>query len=77
MLVKVGSRELRVADWFIATKWNGTEPFVSVLGYAHRQQVSESPIHDGIGNWKNHVVPIVSLRPIGTLLAIRPIAEVL
>lgn len=77
MLVKVGSRELRVADWFIATKWNGTEPCVSVLGYAHRQQVSESPIEDGIGNWKNHVVSICSLRPIGALLAIRPIAEVI
>jgi hypothetical protein len=77
MLVKLGSRELRFADWFIATKWNGVEQFVYVLGYAHRQQVSESPIEDGIGNWKNHVIPIASLRPIGTLLSIKPISEVL
>jgi hypothetical protein len=77
MLVKLGSRELRVSDWFIATKWNGVEQFVYVLGYAHRKQVSESPIEDGIGNWKNHVVRVDSLRPIGGLLAIRPISEVL
>jgi hypothetical protein len=77
MLVKLGSRELRVSDWFIATKWNGVEQFVYVLGYAHRKQVSESPIEDGIGNWKNHVVLVDSLRPIGGLLAIRPISEVL
>lgn len=77
MLVKVGSREMRVADWFIATKWNGTEPFVAVLGYAHRKHVSECAIEDGIGNWRNHVVPISSLRPVGTLLAIRPISEVI
>lgn len=77
MLVKLGSRELRFAEWFIATKWNGTEPFVSVLGYAHRQQVVSSSVEDGKGNWKNYVVPIETLKPIATLLAIRPIAEVI
>lgn len=77
MLVKLGSRELRVADWFIATKWDGSEPFVSVLGYAHKQQVLSAPIKDGKGNWKNHVISVNTLKPISTLLAIRPVAEVI
>lgn len=77
MLVKCGSRELRFAEWFIATNWNGSEPFVSVLGYAHRQQVLDSEVQPGKGNWNNYVVSVQSLNPIGSLLAIRPIAEVL
>jgi hypothetical protein len=75
MLVKLGSRELRFADWFIATKWDGVEPFVHVLGFVHRQQVMESPVQDGTGNWKNYVVLATAMRPIGGLLSIRSLTE--
>lgn len=77
MLVKLGSRELRFSEWFIATKWNGIEPFLSVLGYAHKQQVLSSPVEHGKGNWRNYVVPTTTLKPVSTLLAIRPIGEVI
>jgi hypothetical protein len=75
MLVKLGSKELRFADWFIATKWDGVEPFVHVLGFVHRQQVMESPVQDGTGNWKNYVVLATAMRPIGGLLSIRSLTE--
>ena len=77
MLVKIGSRELWKSDWFIATKWDGSEPFVSVLGYAHKQQVVDAPIENGKGPWKNHVVSVDTLKPISTLLQIRPVSEVM
>lgn len=77
MLVKVGSRELRAADWFVSTQWNGRDRLLNVLGYAHKQQVQSSPIEDGAGPWKNYVVYSHALKPISTLLRIRPIGEVL
>lgn len=77
LLVKVGSRELHAAVWFIATQWNGLGGILKVLGYAHRQQVLSSPIESGAGPWKNHAVYSRVLKPISTLLKIPPISEVL
>lgn len=77
MLVKVGSRELRFADWFIATKWSGTDRLLSVLGYVHKQKVLQSPTEDGIGNWMNHVVRSEHFSPISALIRIQPISEVI
>lgn len=77
MLVKVGSRELSVAQFFIYTKWDGLEEFVSVLGYANRSSVLLSPQLPGIGGWMNYSVNASSLLPIRSLLRVRPIREVL
>jgi hypothetical protein len=77
MLVKVGSQELRSCEWFIATKWNGTEECVSVLGYTSKGRVLASEVVDGIGRWKNFSVELRDLFPISGLLSIKPVSEVL
>lgn len=76
MLIKLGSRELRTAEWFIATGWNGADDHLPVLGYAHRQRVTSSQVEPGIGKWMNYVVPLDCLEPVSSLLSIRQIQEV-
>jgi hypothetical protein len=77
MLIVQGSREQRRCEWFIATHWNGRQPFVSVLGWASKAQVNSASLEPGRGRWRNRSVPVERLSPIGSLLALRRVSEVL
>lgn len=77
MLVVQGSREQRRCEWFIATYWNGSHPFVSVLGWVSKAQVNAASLVPGKGQWWNRSVPVERLSPIGCLLALRRVSEVL
>lgn len=83
MLVVQGSREQRRCEWFIATYWNGRQPSVSVLGWVSKAQVNAAslvpgkPDQHGRSKWMNRSVPVERLSPIGSLLALRRISEVL
>lgn len=77
LLVVQGSREQQRCEWFIATHWNGMQPFVSVLGWVSRAQVNAAQLVPGKGQWWNRSVPIERLSPIGSLLALRRVREVL
>lgn len=77
MLVVQGSREQRRCEWFIATHWNGRQPSVSVLGWASKAQVNSALLVQGRGRWWNRSIPVERLSPIGSLLALRRVSEVL
>ena len=77
MLVVQGSREQKRCEWFIATHWNGRQPVVSVLGWVSRAQVNAASLVPGKGRWWNRSVPVERLSPIGSLLALRRVSEVL
>jgi len=64
-------------DWFVFATWDGTTPVVEIDGYASRAVVASMPIEPSRrGSWMNREVPYDALRPIRSLLAIRPISEV-
>lgn len=77
LLVRHGSREQQRCEWFIATHWNGTDECVSVLGWASKAQVNTAELVPGKGRWMNRRLPLEMLNPIGSLLALRRIGEVL
>lgn len=77
LLVVQGSREQTRCEWFIATHWNGRQPSVSVLGWVSKAQVNAASLVPGKGRWWNRSVPVERLSPIGSLLALRRVSEVL
>lgn len=77
LLVKQGSREQQRCEWFIATHWNGRQPSVSVLGWVSKVQVNTAALVPGKGRWWNRSVPVERLSPIGSLLGLRRVSEVL
>ena len=67
-----------MCDWFVFARWNGCEKIVFVDGYISRSSLcNRSPKQSHRGNWLNLVVAQQELRPIRSLLAIRPIVEVI
>lgn len=65
-------------DWFVFATWNGITRFVEVDGYVARAVVARLPVvQSPAGRWFNREVPLSSLRPIRSLLSIRPICEVI
>jgi len=67
----------RVA-WFVFATWSGLSGSVSIDGYIAHAAVLRFPLYQAKrGTWMNREVPVSRLRPIRSLLSIRPIDEVL
>lgn len=66
-----------MCDWFVFARWDGAIPYVFVDGYISRSLLfTREPQKSHRGSWMNRVVMSSELRPIRSLLAIRPISEV-
>lgn len=67
-----------MCDWFVFVRWDGVCPVVFVDGYISRSFLfNREPQKSRRGSWMNRVVMCSELRPIRSLLAIRPISEVI
>jgi hypothetical protein len=67
-----------MCDWFVFSRWSGNDSIVFVDGYISRSSLcNRHPQKSYRGNWMNRVVAQNELRPIRSLLAIRPIMEVI
>jgi hypothetical protein len=67
-----------MCDWFVFARWDGAIPYVFVDGYISRSLLfTREPQKSHRGSWMNRVVMSSELRPIRSLLAIRPISEVI
>jgi hypothetical protein len=65
-------------DWFVFATWSGLSKSVSIDGYISHAAVIRFPLYPAKrGTWMNREVPEQRLRPIRSLLKIRPIDEVL
>ena len=65
-------------DWFVFCRWDGVSPYVFVDGYVSRcALLARPPQRSRRGRWNNRVVMSAELRPVRSLLAIRPIGEVI
>lgn len=65
-------------DWFVFATWNGATRVVEIDGYVARAVIARLPVFQSPkGRWLNREVALSSLRPIRSLLSIRPICEVI
>lgn len=75
---KLVKHPAEMSDWFVFATWDVQQRFVFVEGYVSREFVVRQIIEPSPrGSWMNHVVKCSDLRPIRSLLSIKPIFEVI